>query len=531
MSKKNKSKNANKAKENTKKQYNVSNAVINYYLVLMFTVFPLFFTNQFSKIRHDKYYVYLALSGVLAVVEIIALLLSLSSNDSKRNLGQEKWYKQLSVPDYAFGALILVYIISTIFSVSPLDSFTGEAGRNNGLLIFIVFFLVYIIISRLYAFKEYVFVFVSGGSLAVYLLCILNFFYIDPLGMYRGYSLTTVKDFTATIGNKNIMSAFCCLTIPLFVMLFLNSKHKVFRYIYLAVGGIGFASMLCADSESGFLGLIPTLALILLYYSRNISMLRKFFTAIASMLIASKILILFSLAVKGVEKGFGTMQTIFIYDYKSLIAIVIVAGIAFGLWTLEKKNSGFTVPKAVPAVLIGIYAIAFIGIVSLFVKYSFIDTESKLGGIMTFFRFNEKWGTHRGYMWIKGWEIFKTSGVKNMLIGWGPDTFYMAFSPYFTELSEKFNNSSTNCAHNEFLNYLVTTGILGLGAYLTLFVSAIVRAVKTASKNPLAVVFAAPVVCYLFQSVVNIANPIVTPLLFIFLALSEAVVRKETFNN
>lgn len=515
--------------DNVKSRYNVKNAVINYYLILMFTVFPLFFTNQFAKIRHDKYYVFLALSGVLIVIETVVFLINLSEN-KKEKLKEEKWYRRLSVPDCAFGALILLYVLSTVLSVAPLDAFTGEAGRNNGLLIFLVFLLVYIIISRWYDFKEYVFVFAAGGSLAVYLLSILNFFYIDPLGMYKGYAETTVKDFTATIGNKNIMSAFCCLTIPLFLMLFMNSKNRIFRYVYLAVGGIGFAAMLCADSESGFLGLVPTLALILLYYSRNISMLRKFFTFAASMLVAAKLLIVFSTVVRGVEKGFGTMQITFIYDSKSIIAIAVTAAIALGLWAIEKKNSGLAVPKAVPVVLIVIYAIGFIGIASLFVKYSFLDTESKLGGIMTFFRFNEKWGTHRGFMWIKAWEIFRTSGFKNMLLGWGPDTFYKAFAPYFMELSEKFNNSSTNCAHNEFLNYLITTGVFGLAAYLTLFVSAIVRAVKTASKNPLSIVFIAPVVCYLFQSVVNIANPIVTPILFIFLALSEAVVRKERYN-
>jgi hypothetical protein len=522
------------ANENVKSRYNVKNAVINYYLILMFTVFPLFFTNQFARIRHDKYFVYLALSGVLIVVETVVLLITLSENN-KGNLKEKKWYRQLSVPDYAFGALILIYALSTAFSITPLDAFTGEAGRNNGLLIFLVFFFVYIIISRWYAFKEYVFVFVAGGSLAVYLLSILNFFYIDPLGMYRGYAEATVKDFTATIGNKNIMSAFCCLTIPLLLMLFMNTKntvfHHIFRYVYLVVGGIGFAAMLCADSESGFLGLVPTMALILLYYSRNITMLRKFFTFVASMLIAAKLLIVFSTVVRGVEKGFGTMQITFIYDYKSLIAIAVTVAIALGLWALERKNSELVIPKAVPAVLIVIYAVGFIGIASLFVKYSFLDTESKLGGIMTFFRFNEKWGTHRGFMWIKAWEIFRTSGVKNLLLGWGPDTFYKAFAPYFAELTEKFNNSSTNCAHNEFLNYLITTGVFGLAAYLTLFVSAIVRAVKTASKNPLSIVFIAPVVCYLFQSVVNIANPIVTPLLFIFLALSEAIVRKERLNK
>ncbi len=514
-----------------KDKYNVSKAVINYYLVLMFTVFPLFYTNQFSKIRHDKFYVYMGLSIALILLELVVLIINLFDKGRVRNLREKKWYQQLTVPDFAFTALIAVYVISTLLSKTPLDAFTGEAGRNNGLLIFILFFAVYLIISRLYRVKEYVFVVMAAGCFAVYLLSILNFFYIDPLNMYAGYDQNTIIDFTATIGNKNIMSAFCCLTTPLFMMLYMNRKHKTFKFVYLAVCGTGFASMLCSDSESGFLGFVPILALILLFYSRNISMLRKYFTAISSMLICSKLLIAFSLASRGVEKGFGTMQTLFIYDYKSLIAIVIMLVVVFALWYIEDKNSEVVIPKAVPIALGALYAVIFAVIVGLFVRYSFIDTNSKLGGVMTFFRFNEKWGTHRGFMWIKGWEIFKTSGVKNALIGSGPDTFYHMFLPYFSELSEKFNNSSTNCAHNEFLNYLVTTGVLGLGAYVTLFVSAVVRAVKAAKFNAMTVVFIAPVVCYLFQSVVNIANPIVTPILFIFLAMSEAMVRQAKTDN
>lgn len=48
-----------------KKKYGVSNTLVNYYLALMFTVFPLFFTEKFTNIRHDKLHVYLVLSCVL----------------------------------------------------------------------------------------------------------------------------------------------------------------------------------------------------------------------------------------------------------------------------------------------------------------------------------------------------------------------------------------------------------------------------------------------------------------------------------
>lgn len=523
----------NTADAPVKKRYGVTNTVINYYLTLMFVLFPLFFTKKFQNIRHDKLNLYLAASAVLILFAAVYFVIGIFERKRAGTIPEKKWYEQLTVPDYAFGALIVVSVISTIFSLTPMEAFTGDSGRNNGLMIFIVYFLVYIIISRLFWYKEYTFIALAIGSTAVYILGILNFFYIDfftifgrKYGMYYGYDEHTVKDFTSTIGNKNIMSAFCCLTLAALIMLYMTSDKKIIKYVYLVSGGIGFAAMLCADSESGFLGLVPLLALMFLFYSRNVTMLRKFFTVLLSMLVCAKSLVLFSLAMRGIEKGFGTMQTIFIYDYKSLLAIVVVGAIIGGLWCLENKKPNFVIPKVVPYVIVVVYALAVTLIAGLFVRYSFTDTDTKLKGIMTFFRFNEKWGTHRGYMWIKAIEIFKTAGIKNALIGSGPDTFFMMFSPYFGELSAKFNNSSTNCAHNEFLNYLITTGILGLGAYFTLFGSAIVRAVKAAKKNPMAVTFIAPVICYLFQSVVNIANPEVTPLLFIFLALSEAVVRK-----
>ena len=543
-----------------KDKYGVSNAAVNYYLVLMFTVFPLFFTQKYSNIRHDKLNVFVALSCALFFIVGVTWLISYFEKKRVGALPEEKWYKNLSVTDYAFGALILLYIISTIFARIPIEAVTGSTGRNNGLMAFIMYFFVYIVLSRFFKVKEYVFVALALGSLAVYLLAILNFFYIDVFrifgveaGIYYGYSDATIKDFISTIGNKNIMSALCCLTIPPLIMLFINSETKRLKYLYLVSGGVGFSAMLCSDSESGFLGLVPLLALVLLFYSRDVARLRKFFTALCAMFVSSKLLVVVvavtkalaeseiiktlfvydkkTLMEKGIDKGFGTMQTLFISDNKCILLIAVTAALAFGLWFLEKKKPDFTVPKFVPYALAAVYGLGVAFLAGLFVRYSFIDTKSKLDGIMTFFRFDEKWGTHRGYMWIKAGEIFKNTNWKNKLIGSGPDTFYMMFSPYFSELSHKFHNSTTNCAHNEFLNYLITTGILGLGAYLTIFISAVVRSVKTAAKNPLSVVFIAPVVCYLFQSVVNIANPEVTPLLFIFLALSEAIVRTEKTNN
>ncbi|MCH5298971.1 MAG: O-antigen ligase family protein [Ruminococcus sp.] len=517
-----------KAKKQAKSlpEYQVKNALVNYYLVLMFTVFPLFFTHKYTNIRHDKLNLFLVLSCSLVVAEVIVLILTSKQRKKGKSLPREKWYNQLSLTDYAFGAMVLLYVLSTLLSDRPADSFTGAQGRNNGLFLLIVYFLIYIVISRLFKFKEYVFALFAAASMVVYILCILNFFGVDPLGMYVGYSEKVIADFTSTIGNKNIMSCFCCLSVPLFVMMYMDNANFLTRNLYLSASGLGFAAMLCADSESGFLGIVPTMAIILLYSVRVLYRLRRFFSAAAAMLFWSKVLWIFMLISGGSQKDLGTIQRVLICDYRTLIALICVGIIAALLHYLCMIDAGARLPKAVFYALLGVYGAVVIVAVSMLVYYTFIDTETKLGAVTRYFRFDEKWGTHRGYMWIKSWEIFTTSDFKNILLGCGPDTFYNAFRPYFSELSERFGDSATNCAHNEFLNYLITTGVLGLGAYLTVFGSAIVNVFRKAEKNALAFMFIIPVVCYLIQSTVNLATPITTPLLFVFLALSQAALRK-----
>lgn len=519
-------KNPKKQDKNIPK-YQVKNALVNYYLVLMFTVFPLFFTQKYSNIRHDKLNLFLALSCSLIIVETIILVCTLSQRKRVENLPKEKWYNQLGFTDYVFGALVLVYVLSTLLSDYPADSFWGEQGRNNGLFLLIVYFFLYIVISRLFKFKEYVFVLFALACIIVYILCILNFFGVDPLGMYTGYDADTVGKFTSTIGNKNIMSCFCCLSIPLFVMMYIDNAYFFTRNLYLTASGLGFAAMLCSDSESGLLGLIPTMAIILLYSVRVMYRLRRFMSTVAAMLFWSKVLWLILLIPGAAQKDLGSIQQALIGDYRTLIALICVGGFAVLLHYLCMIDAGARLPKAVFYVLLGVYGVTVVIAVSLFVYYTFIDTKTELSSVMKFFRFNDKWGTHRGFMWIKSWEIFKSSGFKNILLGCGPDTFYTAFMPYFAELNERFGDASTNCAHNEFLNYLVTTGVLGLGAYLALFGSVIVNVVRKAKENALVFMFTAPVICYLIQSTVNLATPITTPFLFIFLALSQAAIRKH----
>lgn len=517
-----------------KPKYTVRNALVNYYVLIMFTLFPLFFTNKYFNIRHDKLYFFLILTGFLTAA-VFALTLEGSVNENDNNKARQSrlavLIKNLSFTDLAVIAFLVVSIISTLLSEHPISAFWGESenisssGRNNGLLLIIFYVTAYFLITRLFHYFEYIFAAFACSAGIVFLLAVLNGFFIDPLNMSEGLSQQDSMRFISTIGNKNMLSSYICIALPVAVAMSVYTKKTALRTLYIAVSGLGFAALMTADSDSGILGIGAFSVIYLIWYSRRPERLKYYFLSVFVMLSSAKLLRLFSIIMNDKGMGMDAYQRFFVYDNTSCILLAVTGIITLMLFVLDAKKPHIVLPKSVPVAIACVAAAAVIGALSIVFYFSVIDTETKLGSLETILRFNDRWGTHRGFMWIRSMRIFGDAPFFQKLFGTGPDTFYYAFSPYFGDLM-KFGDTSTNAAHNEYINYLITTGITGLASYLAIVGGAIAGAVKYSKQNPLAVVCASAVICYSVQAVVNIAQPITTPLFVIFTALCESVSRQ-----
>jgi O-antigen ligase len=285
-------------------------------------------------------------------------------------------------------------------------------------------------------------------------------------------------------------------------------------------------ALMTADSYSGILGLGTVFAVLLIWFSRSVARLKRFFLATTIMLLSGKILRLFSFFMGDKSKGISEFQSLLVYSKIIWAAIALFAIITAILFFADSKTPDKTLPLAVPIIIGSIFVACIIAMLFAVYYFSVIDTKTNIGFLKSFLRFNDSWGTHRGYMWIRSFYIFGDFSLYNKLFGCGPDTFATVFEPYFEGLKH-YGDSSTNCAHNEYINYLITTGIFGLASYLSIIFGALKGAIKSASKNPIAIAFAVSVISYAVQAVVNLAQPITTPLFIIFIALCEAVARKQ----
>lgn len=537
-----------KPAQNANKSISLASRFIIIYLFAMFTLFPLFvaitvnssfpfihFDDGFIGIRHQKYYFFVVMTALAVIAEVLLIATGSFSAGDKKSL-KGSLFENISFTDWAAMGLVLSCAISTVLSPYIELAFWGEAtiggystGRNNGLFLILVYIIAYFLITRLFRYSEFIFVALACSCAAVYLLTVLNGFYIDPLNMFEQFKSqeNVYMEFFSTIGNKNMLSSFICVTLPvIFVMSILTQSQK-FRVIYLISTGLGAMALIIGDSDSGMLGMSVFLAVFLVVFIRRPERLKRYFLALTVVLASAKLLRLFSLLMNDNYKKLGELPSFILFSNASYIALGAAAVITALLFLLDKKKPDIILPKALPIALAGVFALAVLGAAGTVIYFSAIDTETPLGDMENLLRFSPSWGTHRGIMWIRSFDIFGGADFIHKLFGYGPDTFYCLYEPYFSELQE-FGNSSTDAAHNEYINYLVTIGIAGLAAYLAFVGGALVRGFKAAKKSPVALAFAAAVIAYAAQAVVNIAVPISTPLFIIFVSLCESVAAERS---
>lgn len=537
-------------------RYTLTNVICNYYLLVMFTVFPLFvtitftesfpfisFAHGFSSIRHQKYYFFLVITAMAVIAEVM-LLLTRSSKDAKKpDPSARTLLNMMSFTDWAVIAFVLTCAVSTVFSEYIDMAVTGEMsfvnsthGRNNGLILMLFYAAAYFFITRCFKFKEYVFIAMAVVSGVVYLLAVLNGFYLDPLGILENFRVSSdsgdqriYNEFMTTIGNKNMFSSYICVTLPVIVSMFVFTEKLWRKAVYLTALVLGSMASVICDSDSVVLGIGAFVLVFITVYSRNPQRLRRFMLALTVMLSSVKLLWLISLPSGEHYKELSAIPYKLMLSGRTNFAIIALALITAALYfvTLKTKISCF--PPAVPIALGSLFGLAVLAGIGTIIYFTCIDTTTDLGEKERLLRYSDAWGTHRGFMWNKSLEAYKGFNVFHKLFGTGPDTLFYSFAPYFSELSERFGDGTTDAAHNEYINYLLNIGIFGLLSYLTMVGSALASAFRAAKKNPVALVFASAVVAYLAQATVNIALPIATPLFIIFVSLCEAA--KRTSNT
>lgn len=340
-------------------------------------------------------------------------------------------------------------IISTVFSMDPHTSFWGYYSRFNGGLLSLIcyIFLYYALVSNFFGDKENAKEFgkklllvslISAGLVALW--GIPSRFGYDPTCMIFGRGLNTACwtaafDPTArifsTLGQPNWLAAYLAILTPISIALFINSSLKLtsfqekikspFVILFAFLTLIFYIAITWTNSQSGFIGLWIGL----------------FVFAGSLKLVSFK------------KAHFNPLKHLQLKSIKLMTAVLLIFLVTtFLIGNPFPRFQSFSLPRIIsqqapppPATE------AEIAQQGPALEYSITGS-----------------GQIRLIVWKGALEIFRT----NPIFGTGVETFAYA---YYKNRPVEHNLTSEwdylyNKAHNEYLNYLATTGAVGLLTYL-----------------------------------------------------------------
>lgn len=510
--------------------------ITSVYIVAILAIFPLAFYNYYFDILDVKYMFYYGSVILLTVVILITAFVYMYIDardyqwENTRCIFKHFRRRPLRIADWAMIFFMAAVSVSTLQSDYFYESFWGNEGRYTGMFLILLYFVSFFIVTRFLKFKRwYLDIFLAAG-MVVCLIGILQFFEIDPIGFKVGLSWDDYRIFASTIGNINTYTSYIALVSGMSVVLFAQENNVYRKVWYTICVIISLFALITGISDNAYLALIALFGLLPIYLFDSIKGIKKYMFLLALLFSEFQLIdIIIGKFPEHVLEITGLFNVVVGYD--KLLYVVV------GLWALttfihildinqirenylQKKGSlGRWIWFAV--LISGILCIGYI----LF-DVNINGNADRYGSLRNYLVLDDEWGTHRGYIWRIGIESYQKFPLIHKIFGYGPDTFgIITVNNYYDEMLSRYYEKFDS-AHNEYLQYFITIGVVGLVAYLSLLFTGIKEMIRASSKNPILLAISFSIICYGAQAVVNISVPIVAPIMLTLLMVGVVAARE-----
>lgn len=433
------------------------NRVIYWGLIVLVISLPLAFKPKFL----DAF----ALPKV-TILRVIVLIMLTSWIVKTVERGEFTWRKSpLNLPILIF---LFVTFIATIFSTNPYFSFFGQHMYHmEGLwatLIYIILYFLVIANLDVSQIRKIILAFlIASGVTVVYGL--LQHFGIE----FVNWQISSKGRIWSSMGNPNFFAGFLVMAIPLSIAVLLDWRRKNGNKSFLKTSLLIILlcfQLLCLNftySRASWIGLFFGLAIIAIFWRRELGKMRKIFK--------STILVLF-------------LALLFVFSFKAIEMRRLA------LKDLESLETHGLISKT---------AKRLVSIIDL----SEADAASR----------------------ISGWKSALGMIKERPLLGMGPDTLSINFRRYaFPEFSRLIGKALANpaYAHNEVLQIAATLGIVGLLSYLWLLLSYFRTIVKFPDlrQAPIVVGIAASISAVLVNNLFSFHTVTTATLFWLFLGFT-----------
>ncbi len=506
----------------------------------LMTIYVLFYLCVFPLATHDKYFDILdfrfklywiptLIYGILfLVLGILYLIADKRENGGaltaklKENLKWNVLKTKLTKTDICFIALILIMTLSVLFADYQYEALWGNRGRFNGLVLWLMFFIAYWLVTRFYHLKKWhLYAYLIAGCLPE-IWGITDFFMLDLLRFHAEADPGYMYSFASSVGNINTYTAMLSLHFGTSVALFVCSRCKWENVLtYVAVVISSFAIVM-GISDNGILATGAIFAFLPFVAWTSRGNITRFFIAFASF--ATSVLITAKIATQHETMASAPDGSVFVSLGKTKAFMMITVAlwiftILVLLLSLKRKEEVIEekTTRIARRFWLILVILAVMTVIAVLVDANTGKHPEIWGAYRNVLVFSDSWGTGRGLNWRFAWEYFtKDASLLKKLIGYGPDTYYIITMDRHKHEMMQAGYGYFDAAHNEYIDYLITIGVLGSIAYIGVFVNGLRQMLKKPS-NAYAITCGFAVLAYTVQAIVNISVPIVTPVLMMLL--------------
>ena len=489
----------------------------------MLCALPLLYHDALFDINRFKVAAVRAVIPALLALMAVGVLLKESGRRLPRGL------RGIRVPCALMGLFALACVCSGAMAGFERAVLLGDEGRYAGLLFMLccvaAFFLIALWLPRGDMLPAGV---VLCGAV-IGLLGAGNLLGIDPLGFYAQIQRGQEQTFLATIGHVDFFGTYLLMPFSLAGGCALFARTRRMRALSAACAVAMMPGLCAARTESAVLGSAVACFAI---FALSGDSLRRMAGALA--LWGASFLshpIFYALAKGSPYRPVfaGLPLALGAKGVGLLLGLALLAA-ALCLYVLSRR--GVRAPGrgrlfALCAVLAAVAVLALLGAI---VYFTAIAPQAPLGSAADILRFDDLWGSQRGFVFVRALRAYADFSPLEKLFGRGMELTERILTPYFDNPA-MLKGGIYNDAHCQPLQMLITCGLFGSAAFVGFYLSMLFLLLRRAGRDPVLTGAFAAVLSYGVTLMINVTQPILIASFFSLCALAAARVRAQSAPN
>lgn len=517
-----------KSKKKQKKKIDISEIFgreITYvYLLVMFGLFPTFYPGHLIGIHSVKSSFFTYATAVYICLLAIPLISQIVLIIKKHQIIKP------SLIDWCAILFLVAVVVSTLAALNKENAINGNDNIKTGAIVLAFCGIAYLTVKK-YAICNRSLVLVNlAASAFIYLSGILLTCQMDILDMQKNIIEIQKTAFISPIGNVDFNVSYISLMLPAAMVMFLICKEAMLRYLLAVSVFLGLMDSFCVRTESGIILMVFLFVLLLYFALEKEEWLERYIIIVQIFCAASISVFLLRTILQEHMYPFSGLGL-----YLQRVEIIILELVLFAvLFWIQKRNK---MPRTENLLKIQKYykriglSLAAVGIVWILILNLFLK-EQMTGTVWDALILQDSTFTRRGYIWIRSVKEFGKIPFINKIFGCGAGCFIDFIYPtYGAEMVELFQAAYYE-PHNDFLQVLVTTGIVGVIGYFGMIFGTIATAYKKRKDRNMQIIVIMVLAAYLLQGLVNSYTIFVIPLVFIIMGVAgSASVAEEEFEK